>query len=250
MRTLVVGDIHGALKSLHDVLIKCKYEPSKDKLIFLGDYVDGWGETSELIDVLIGIHNKANFNITTRNKVIFIRGNHDVWCQDWLNTGHAPIIWTEQGGKATMESYVRTGLLVEQSHRDFFNNLIDWYIDEENRIFIHAGWDYKSEPFPKSAKYPVNAGTTAIECHWDRSLFTGAKSGAKSQSPFKATKGFKEVYIGHTATRSHLPENYGNLWNLDSGCGWRGKLTVMDIDTKEYWQSNFSKNLYPNEKGR
>jgi len=101
-----------------------------------------------------------------------------------------------------------------------------------------------------SISIPVNAGTTAIECHWDRSLFTGAKSGAKSQSPFKATKVFKEVYIGHTATRSHLPENYGNLWNLDSGCGWHGKLTVMDIDTKEYWQSNFSKNLYPNEKGR
>lgn len=250
MRTLVVGDIHGALKSLQDVLIKCKYDPDNDRIIFIGDYVDGWGESAELVDYLIGIKNKAHFNYVGDDKVIFVRGNHDNWCQDWLNMGHTPIIWTEQGGKATLESYVRTGLLVEQSHKDFFNSLTDYYIDKENRIFIHGGWDYRADDFPKSAMYPVNAGKYAKECHWDRSLLAGAKSAHSFKNTFKATRGFKNVYIGHTATNSRLPEKYGNLWNVDSGCGWHGKLTILDVDTEEYWQSERSKELYPNEKGR
>jgi len=58
------------------------------------------------------------------------------------------------------------------------------------------------------------------------------------------------VFIGHTATTSFLPENYVNLWNVDSGCGWSGKLTAMDVNTNEYWQSDFSKDLYPEERGR
>ena len=28
------------------------------------------------------------------------------------------------------------------------------------------------------------------------------------------------------------------------------KLTIMDLDTQEYWQSDLVKELYPNEKGR
>jgi serine/threonine protein phosphatase 1 len=259
MRTLVIGDIHGALKSLQDVLIKCNYDVDTDRLIFLGDYVDGWGESAELVDYLLGIYNKAHFNYKGDPKVIFIRGNHDNWCQDWLNMGHSPIIWTEQGGKATLESYVRTGLLVEQSHKDFFNNLLNWYIDENNNIFIHGGWDYKSDEFPTSALYPVNAGADAKECHWDRSLLKNAaaveifaKKGMHdyNKKVKKALDQFNKVFIGHTATSSHLPEKFYNLWNIDSGCGWSGKLTVMDVDTEEYWQSEFSKEHYPDEKGR
>ena len=28
------------------------------------------------------------------------------------------------------------------------------------------------------------------------------------------------------------------------------KLTIMDLDTQEYWQNDLVKELYPNEKGR
>lgn len=251
MRTLVVGDIHGALKSLQDVLVKCQYDSDNDKLIFVGDYVDGWGESAEVVDYLIGIYNKAHFNYQGKDKVIFIRGNHDVWCQEWLNNGWSPIIWTQQGGQATLDSYIRTGLLVEQSHKDFFNNLKDWYIDDDNRLYIHGGWAYREDEFPISASYKTSIG---LECHWDRTLLEGAANashgGKHNDAVFEATRPFKEVFIGHTATRDHLPIQLCNLWNVDTGCGWNGKLTIMDVETKEYWQSDYSYNLYPNEPGR
>lgn len=244
MRTFGIGDIHGAPKALKQALQRSPSNPGIDKFIFLGDYVDGWSESAELIQYLIELKRMMG------DRMILIRGNHDCWAHDYLHRGDAPMIWTQQGGQATIDSYIRTEYLVNEEHRKFFRDLKDWYIDEENRLFIHGGFDYKSGPFPESALYPVNAGTTAKECHWDRSLLACAKSGVHSQEMPKALRQFKEVYIGHTATSSHLPENYCNLWNIDSGCGWHGKLTIMDIDTKEYWQSDFVKDLYPDEKGR
>ena len=34
---------------------------------------------------------------------------------------------------------------------------------------------------------------------------------------------------------------------MDTGAGWNGKLTIMDVDTEEYWQSDLVESLYPNE---
>ncbi|MBM3246586.1 MAG: hypothetical protein FJZ13_04585, partial [Candidatus Omnitrophica bacterium] len=39
------------------------------------------------------------------------------------------------------------------------------------------------------------------------------------------------------------PIHVCNVWNIDTGAGWSGKLTIMDVDTKEYWQSDLSPDL-------
>lgn len=64
---------------------------------------------------------------------------------------------------------------------------------------------------------------------------------------------FKEVYIGHTSTQfwgEDKPMQAANIWNLDTGGGWFGKISIMDVDTKEFWQSDSGKELYPEFKGR
>ena len=48
-RTLVIGDIHGALKALLQVFERARIT-ADDKLIFLGDYVDGWSESAQVLD--------------------------------------------------------------------------------------------------------------------------------------------------------------------------------------------------------
>ena len=214
------------------------FDNRQDKLIQLGDVADGWPEVSECVDTLLGIRD-----------LIAIRGNHDVWVYDWINWGRTPILWTEQGGKATLESYVRTSMFLEANHKGFWEEQQDWYIDDKNRLFIHAGWDYRYG-FPEGAKLKVNAGTLARECHWDRDLLRGAKSAYKFNCNFNALNQFNEIYIGHTSIKKGIPENYQNLWNIDTGSGWFGKLTIMDIDTKEYWQSDYSNELYPDQMGR
>lgn len=46
------------------------------------------------------------------------------------------------------------------------------------------------------------------------------------------------------------PVRSSNVWNLDQGAGYEGKLTIMDVDTHEYWQSDIISDLYKQEKGR
>jgi serine/threonine protein phosphatase 1 len=241
-KTFVIGDVHGNHRALLQCLEKSGFDKENDTLISLGDIADGWSEVSECVDELLSIKN-----------LICIRGNHDVWCHDWFVYGRTPLIWTAQGGEATMESYVRTGKLVDGFHKDFWKDQIDYYIDDQNRLFIHGGWDYL-EGFPRGAMLPVNAGSIAKECHWDRSLLMSAKAafGKNNNKPnakFNALEEFTEIYIGHTAENDG-PNQYGNLWNLDTGAGWSGVLTILDVNTKEFWQSDFATLLYPDEKGR
>ena len=53
-RILVVGDIHGGLLALQEVLANANVS-SNDKLIFLGVYVDGWSQSPQVLDFLINL---------------------------------------------------------------------------------------------------------------------------------------------------------------------------------------------------
>ncbi len=96
MRTLVIGDIHGGLKALKQLLDRAKVNES-DTLIFIGDYVDGWSESSFTLRFLINLSKKFN--------CIFIKGNHDIWCENWLKEGTTFDTWLFHGGKETIDSY-------------------------------------------------------------------------------------------------------------------------------------------------
>jgi serine/threonine protein phosphatase 1 len=40
------------------------------------------------------------------------------------------------------------------------------------------------------------------------------------------------------------------VWFMDTGAGWSGKLSMMNIDTKEIFMSDPVPELYPGVKGR
>ncbi|MES1224136.1 MAG: metallophosphoesterase, partial [Bacteroidota bacterium] len=92
MRTLVIGDIHGGLRALMQVLEKANVT-TDDTLIFLGDYVDGWSESAQTIDYLI--------HLSAKQTCIFIKGNHDEWCEEWLRSGRGEDVWLFHGGRET-----------------------------------------------------------------------------------------------------------------------------------------------------
>lgn len=260
MSVYVVGDIHGAAKALKQCLKRCKFDYEKDTLISLGDIVDGWTEVYECVEELLKIKN-----------LIAIRGNHDDVFVTWMNTGVHKWHW-EQGASATAKSYIRhaerectmaenyTGFVTNlttfdmpTSHIDFFRGQHQYYIDSGHRCFVHGGFN----------RHEAFKGQKPIIYYWDRDLWNAALGyesmigddgmHGKLKNRFKMKDDFAEVYIGHTATVNwgvDKPMRAANIYNLDTGAGFNGKLTIMDVETKKIWQSDNVQELYPNEFGR
>ncbi|SNT39929.1 serine/threonine protein phosphatase 1 [Ekhidna lutea] len=227
-RTLVMGDIHGNLKALEQCLERCSFDLENDKLIQLGDVCDRHPDSALVVEKLIKI-----------SKLVAIRGNHDPWLKKWLRSEEVNPAWPDNGGISTIQSYIQAGDKIDRSkHLTFLEEQVDFHVDEENRVFIHAGF---TNPKGPSFEQPSS------NCYWDRSLWLKSMEARTTGRQPDFLNAFKEIYIGHTPTIKWLqdtPMQAFNVWNLDTGAGWHGKLTVMDIDTKEYWQSDASGLLY------
>lgn len=242
-RKLVIGDIHGGYIALQEVLHKANVK-TNDVLIFLGDYVDGWSQSPEVLDLLLELEKKQ--------ECIFIKGNHDQIFLNYLlknNKEFNEKLWFEHGGKATVTAYKDVTSQKLNTHIEFLKNLKNYYIDSENNLFVHAGFTnlhgVKEEYFEKTF------------C-WDRTLWEtvlGLDKQLNEKSLFypKRLTNYNEIFIGHTpVTRigETTPQNFANVWNIDTGAAFKGPLSIMDIKTKEFWQSKPLNELYLSEKGR
>jgi len=47
-----------------------------------------------------------------------------------------------------------------------------------------------------------------------------------------------------------MPVHSCEVWLMDTGAGWYGKLSMMNIDTKKIFQSDPVPDLYPKYTGR
>ena len=250
MKKFVIGDVHGGALALIQVLERSGFDYEKDLLITLGDIVDGWEDTYLCVEELLKIKNRID-----------IMGNHDQWFYEFITSGVHPDVW-RQGGLATARSYAKATNLkllerqtmsgymlnfipedIPETHRQFFLKQNKYYKDEDNNLFIHGGFDKNT---PLGEQLP-------IQFMWDRRLWNQALSAQSGKQPMKFIEDFNKIFIGHTTTGmwgKDTPMKADIVWNLDTGAGWEGKLTIMNVDTEEYWQSDTVKTLYPNEKGR
>lgn len=239
-REFVIGDIHGGLRALEDVMDKVSPE-ANDHFIFLGDYVDGWSQAFETLEYLI--------EFSANNRALFLRGNHDDLLLSWLKDGLENPLWLNSGGAVSKKSYEGIGTKTRSLHIAFLEQLKDYYLDAQNRLFLHAGFTnlrgVQHEYFPKNF-------------YWDRTLWETALS----LDPRLSTKDihyparlrhYSEIFIGHTpVTRigKELPHLAANVWNIDTGAAYNGRLSVMETHIKVVWQSKPLPEYYPGERGR
>lgn len=228
MRRFVIGDVHGAFKALKQVLKAANFDYTNDLLISLGDTVDGWSEPHLCVKEYLKM-----------NKFLGIEGNHDNWFIKYLKTGIADRMWLMQGGISTQRAYLFDTKMMDEHYEKFFSKLRHYYVDEHNNLFVHGGYSTDGE-------FEAN---TKDDFLWDRSLYKQACSLHVRGHKFG---GFNRIFIGHTATISitDKPHFVCNVVNIDQGAGWNGKLTLMNIDTLEYFQSDNVQTLYPDETGR
>lgn len=243
-RVFVIGDVHGAYKALVQCLERSEFDKENDLLITLGDIVDSFeevGQIKETVEELLTIKNRID-----------IRGNHDDWFVEFINFSVAHKAWVEQGGNMTLKSYNAYKELIPETHRNFFLKQHYYYIDDKNRLFVHGGLDWHKDI----------TDNLKDRLMWDRhayqtALYWEAFHLEHPTHPKQYFKNFNEIFIGHTSTvevtdyrypSTDKPIHVCNLWNLDTGSGGHGKLTIMNVDTKEYWQSDNINVLYPKKK--
>ncbi|MFT2007656.1 metallophosphoesterase [Pontibacter sp. 13R65] len=237
MKRFVTSDSHGGYKALGQCLERCGFDKEHDQLIYLGDVVDGWPETKASIDLLLSIKN-----------LVYLLGNHDQWAIYYYDTSltmkeNELELWLLQGGSSTIKSY-GIGKPMDKAHLAFLKGAKCYHISEDNQLFVHAGFD--------TAK-PI-AETEESFLIWNRDFLTRHYTMHMQKTAFQIET-YKEIYIGHTPTialdrEQTQPLKMGNITLIDTGAAFTGCLSIVDIDTKEVWQSDKLMTLYPEHEGR
>jgi serine/threonine protein phosphatase 1 len=223
-KTFVLGDVHGAHRALLQCLERASFRPAEDRLIFLGDVCDGWPDTRACIDELLKV-----------NDLVYVLGNHDWWMLEWIREGKVDDLWWSQGGKATIDSYAKDS--VPDSHLRLLLSAVPYFV-VDTKLFVHAGI---IKDLPLDAQPPH----TFL---WDRSFAREVSQFANNTE--KKFTVFDEVYLGHTPITGGVPLRCGEVWMMDTGAGWSGTLSMMDIVSKESFISDPVPSLYPGVSGR
>ncbi len=223
-RTFVVGDIHGAHRALRQCLEQAAFDYNHDHLISLGDVADGWPETRACVEELLRIKNLTH-----------VLGNHDWHTREWMESGVASEIWLGQGGRATMASYAQG---VPREHLNFFKRARPYFV-LDGKVFVHAGIDPRTDMRQQEL-------TTLL---WDRNLARRAIDVHLRNTGTKLTP-YDEIFVGHTPSPFGKPVRAGGVWLMDTGAGWGGVLSLMDIDDYTCYLSDPVPALYPGVAGR
>ena len=231
-RRFVIGDINGCYLGLVQVLQRAGFDYDNDELVSLGDVVDGWPQTKECIDELLRIKNLTH-----------VIGNHDEWALDYykgtMKTGEFRS-WHTQGGASTIASLGDTDV-VDEKYIKYFEDAKLYHIEDENKIFAHGGIPSKMFVLEKAQSYQFT---------WDRDLITRASNRREIDT---VDDRWEEIYVGHTPIvnfkiKELVPQKWANLWAMDTAASYMGVISIMNIDTKEVFQSDDCCKFYPDHK--
>ena len=205
MRTIIVGDVHGCLLELEELLETCAYQPGADRLIFVGDLINRGEHSLEVLLLAYALGAEC------------VLGNHE-----------AALLKYSRAGRASREGAM---VLLQQIEREA-PYLLDWiacwplFIEEKNFLVVHAG---------VVPQYPVNKTPPKILTHvryWNPTYrrmdkYTGVPW-------YHFYKGRKLIVYGHWALKGLTVRSH--TIGLDSGCVWGGHLSALILPEKRIVQ--------------
>jgi serine/threonine protein phosphatase 1 len=212
MRELVIGDIHGCIRSFQGLLDAVALQKS-DTLILLGDYVDRGPDSCAVVEKIIELQEQCN--------LVAIFGNHEQMMLDSQRNVEAYKGWSMCGGGATMESYARHKYgwgpdSIPDHHRDFLRNKTRDFWETDRHIFIHASLD----PAVELAKQ------SEIALRWQQ-----------FRNPMRHKSG-KQILCGHTCQKSGWPALFEGGICIDTYAYGGGWLTCYETGTETFVQTN------------
>jgi serine/threonine protein phosphatase 1 len=204
-RLIAVGDIHGQSGPLRRLLDALPYRPGRDRLIFLGDYINRGPDTRGVLDILSEIAREDP-------ETVFCMGNHEEALLRYADEGDPEDLRLLRsfGVEATLASYGEPSAaaladlaFLPANHREFLLGL-ESFRRIDSYVFVHAG---------------LPGGRPPEECPPDCLL---SVRGSFLTGP--VPRGLTVVF-GHTTTRTPIvaPGKIG----LDTGAAWGGPLSAV-----------------------
>lgn len=202
MRTIIIGDVHGCIDELNDLLALAEIDKKKDRIIFIGDLI-AKGPASGAV--------YARYRKLGGSSVL---GNHEFRLLQALDHGNGSSKFVTQFKKSFGKKFDA-----------FVEDVREWpaWIETDEVIAVHAGL------VPgRSAKSTAMEDLVTIRT-WD-----GA--GDDLQNPdnppwFEFYEGEKLVAFGHWARLGGVVRE--NVVGLDTGCVYGGKLSALVLPERK-----------------
>ena len=211
-RIFAIGDIHGCLDKLVPLLNMIKLNPDRDRLLFIGDYIDRGGHSREVVDYLVDVKLRLP-------ETIFLLGNHEQMFLEYLD-GRDTDAFIYNGGEKTLRSYLGSQppgspagsqSWLPASHREFYRSLRPYY-EWEEYIFVHAGLR-NGVPLEKQDLFDLI---------WIREEF------------FYSDYDFgKKIVFGHTPFPQPFIHNY--RIGIDTGAVYGNRLTCIELPAVRFY---------------
>jgi serine/threonine protein phosphatase 1 len=220
MRIYAIGDVHGRLDLLREMLARIREEIRRDapddwRILHVGDYVDRGPDSKGVIEFLLEA-------IRADSRHIALAGNHDVGLLEFLADPNAESLFAGHGGRQTARSYgldvdfssqalaraagAKLAAAMPREHVGFLSTL-PRSIFFGDFFFCHAG---VRPGVPLDRQSPE-------DLIWIR-------------KPFLDSPLLHEKVIVHGHTPSNEPEIMPNRVNVDTGAFATGVLTALSID--------------------
>ena len=220
MAIYAIGDIHGEIDLLKQALTSLRGRlRSRDRVVFLGDYVDRGPDSKGCIEELIAFQEEYP-------NTIFLRGNHDQFMLtsfeepvkqvdgEYCEVASETMLWLQNGGDIALRSYGIFNIFdwqegIPSAHLDFLKSTrIEW----KSRFyhFVHAG--------------VVPSGVEWLEDGRDPKLWI-------RDGFLESTQDFGHVVVfGHTVQRRNKPLVMVNKIGIDTGAVFGGALSMVRLD--------------------
>lgn len=228
-RIFALGDIHGRFDRLSSVFNKIQFDPDKDFLILLGDYIDRGNENLHCLQWAMKMSERPN--------VVALRGNHEqMMLYFYLMGTYESAIWLPNGGnrtKAEMDAWLKNDPLFLKKalafvyQRPLYHQM---FIDGKEYIFVHAGLK-PGVPLDKQEDeallwireefYNNYRGTAEIVCGHTPTPYLGTIDGMENRDPYVPIRLPNKITLMDTG--SFLP---------------RGRISCMDVLSGRIWQSD------------
>ncbi len=205
--TFIIGDVHGCVDMLKQLMDKLPWDPRTDRLIFLGDYIDRGEDPKGVVDLVLSL-------MECSPRVDCLLGNHEALFLNFLE-GRDRALYFMNGGWNTLVSYQKdrrewSDDLVPPQHIAFYRNLKP-YIELEEYYVVHAGFRPGVDIVSQSVEDMI----------WIREDFI------YSDYDFG-----KRVIFGHTPFQEPLVLE--NKIGLDTGAVYNNMLSCLELPAFEF----------------